>query len=181
MTVAAQTQQPGFIRPLAIFNFHLARLASWLAGGMLAVMVLMILAQVFYRYVLNDSLAWTEELAKFCMVWVACLVAPWVYRENLNVSIHMFAESLPDRLRMVTEIVITCLVLAVSLAFLNESIAFVGNGSSIQASSVPVPLSYFYACTPFVFGALILVAIEKLCVQFYQLVTDTITYPSESD
>ena len=75
--------------PLGKLNYAVASAAKNLAGGLLALMLGMILAQVFFRYVLNDSLAWTEELAKFAMVWVACLVAPWAYREHLNVSIQM--------------------------------------------------------------------------------------------
>ena len=41
------------------------------------------------------------------MVWVACLVAPWAYREHLNVSIQMFADALPAILRRLTELMIT--------------------------------------------------------------------------
>ena len=99
-------------RPLGKVNYAISTLGKNIAGVLLSAMLLMILAQVFYRYVLNDSLAWTEELAKYLMVWVACLVAPWAYRENLNVSIEMFADALPKVLRRVSEIIITILVLS---------------------------------------------------------------------
>lgn len=80
-------------RPLGRVNQWVGKAAVMLAAALLAAMVVMVIAQVFFRYVLNDSLGWTEELAKYLMVWVACLVAPWAYRENLNVSIQMFSES----------------------------------------------------------------------------------------
>jgi TRAP-type C4-dicarboxylate transport system permease small subunit len=151
--------------PLGKLNYAMANLAKNLAGGLLAIMLAMILGQVFFRYVLNDSLAWTEELAKFSMVWVACLVAPWAYREHLNVSIQMFADALPAILRRITELLITLLVLVICSIFFLQSLDFWQTGLSINASSVPVKLAYFYSCAPFAFGSICLVGLEKLIEQ----------------
>jgi len=151
--------------PLGKFNYAVASVAKNLAGGLLALMLGMILAQVFFRYVLNDSLAWTEELAKFAMVWVACLVAPWAYREHLNVSIQMFADALPAILRRITELMITLLVIVICGIFFLQSLEFWQTGLSINASSVPIKLAYFYSCAPFAFGCICLVGLEKLIEQ----------------
>ncbi|WP_339723669.1 TRAP transporter small permease [uncultured Paraglaciecola sp.] len=151
--------------PLGKLNYVVANVAKNLAGGLLALMLAMILAQVFFRYVLNDSLAWTEELAKFSMVWVACLVAPWAYRAYLNVSIQMFADALPDVLRRITEILITLLVIVICGIFFLQSLEFWQSGLSINASSVPIKLAYFYSCAPFAFGSICLVGLEKLIEQ----------------
>ncbi len=154
-------------RPLGKVNYAISTLGKNIAGVLLSAMLLMILAQVFYRYVLNDSLAWTEELAKYLMVWVACLVAPWAYRENLNVSIEMFADALPKVLRRISEIIITILVIVISALFFKQSVAFWQGGFEIYASSMPVKLAYFYACAPLMFAALFLVGIENLIKQLF--------------
>ena len=146
--------------PLGKLNYVLASVAKNLAGGLLALMLGMILAQVFFRYVLNDSLAWTEELAKFSMVWVACLVAPWAYRAHLNVSIQMFADALPAVLRRITELMITLLVIVICGIFFIQSLEFWQTGLSINASSVPIKLAYFYSCAPFAFGSICLVGLD---------------------
>lgn len=158
-------------RPLGRLNYHISKVAMNLAGALLAAMVAMILAQVFFRYALNDSLAWTEELAKFLMVWVACLVAPWVYREDLNVSIQMFAEALPIRLRQISELIITLLVIGICAIFFVQSIDFWRGGLGIYASSMPVKLAYFYSCTPFAFATVCMVGFEKLIQQLYNLLS----------
>ena len=161
------------LQTLAKINYWLSHLAKNLAGIMLALMVVLILSQVFFRYVLNDSLPWTEELAKYMMVWVACLVAPWAYRENLNVSIQMFADALPLKLRQLSELLISVLVILISGIFFLESIDFWQGGLNIYASSIPLKLAYFYACTPFAFGALCLVGIERFFEQLYYFVQGT--------
>lgn len=150
---------------LAKFNYAVSLLAKYLAGVLLALMLVMIIAQVIFRYGLNNSLGWTEELAKFFMVWIACLVAPWAYRENLNVSIDMFADALPPSLYKLSNLLITLLLLVVSGLFFKQSLEFVQGGWQIYASSLPVKLAYFYLCTPFVFGSIWLVGIEKLLMQ----------------
>ena len=35
---------------------------------------LIVSASVFFRYVLNDSLTWSEEIAKYSMVWLVLSV-----------------------------------------------------------------------------------------------------------
>lgn len=150
---------------LGVLNFHIARSAKYLAGFLLALMVFMILAQVVFRYVLNDSLTWTEELSKFAMVWIACLVSPWAYREHLNVSIEMFHDALPALPKRIAEIIITILIMLISGIFFVQSISFVAAGMTITAASVQVKLWFFYLCMPFAFGALFLVGIERIIQQ----------------
>jgi TRAP-type C4-dicarboxylate transport system permease small subunit len=166
--------------PLGKLNYGVANVAKNLAGALLAVMLAMILAQVFFRYVLNDSLAWTEELAKFAMVWVACLVAPWAYRAHLNVSIQMFADALPAVLRRITELLITMLVLVICSIFFLQSLDFWLTGLSINASSVPVKLAFFYSCAPFAFGSICLVGLEKLIEQLCLPLDHCFTPPTDA-
>jgi TRAP-type C4-dicarboxylate transport system permease small subunit len=162
---------------LGALNFHIARSAIYLAGFLLALMVIMILAQVFFRYVLNDSLTWTEELSKFAMVWIACLVSPYAYREHLNVSIEMFHEALPALPKRIAEVIITLLVLLISAIFFIQSMSLVAGGTTITAASVAIKLWFFYLCMPFAFGSLFLVGIERL---IQQLSSPLVPYDSGS-
>lgn len=58
----------------------LLALLKWSAIMLTAVMLVIMVVQVFFRYVLNDSIVWAEELSTFMMMWVAFLVAPVLYR-----------------------------------------------------------------------------------------------------
>ncbi len=169
------------IYPLSAANHFISRIGKNIAAALLAAMLVMILAQVVFRYVLNDSLTWTEELAKFMMVWVACLVAPWAYRHHLNVSIDLFAESLPPLLRKLSELIISVLIIIISWIFLGESISFWQGGWSITASSMPIQLAYFYSCIPFAFGGIFLVGIEKLLRQIASLMGYEINLIEQED
>ena len=49
-------------------------------GGLMATIVLLTLAQVIWRYVLDDPLQWSEELARYCFVWLTLLGASALLR-----------------------------------------------------------------------------------------------------
>ncbi|MEC8794791.1 MAG: TRAP transporter small permease subunit, partial [Pseudomonadota bacterium] len=45
-----------------------------LAGICMALIVVIMIAQVFARYVLGDSLIWAEELCRYLLIWQTFLV-----------------------------------------------------------------------------------------------------------
>lgn len=60
----------------------------------MALMVVFILIQVFWRYVLSDPLPWPEEAARFLMLWTM-VVAPTALRRGGFVAIDMIQLALP--------------------------------------------------------------------------------------
>jgi TRAP-type transport system small permease protein len=58
----------------------LAALERALISGLMAIITLLTLAQVFWRYVLEQPLQWSEELARYGFVWVTFLGAAVLFR-----------------------------------------------------------------------------------------------------
>lgn len=82
-------------RLLAGINAPVLALGRWIAIVLMALMVLVILAQIFMRFVMNDALPWSEEAARFMMLWVAGVAAPTAYRRGGFVAIDMVVLMLP--------------------------------------------------------------------------------------
>jgi tripartite ATP-independent transporter DctM subunit len=71
------------------------------AAALLLGTVAIALIQVFCRYVLNDSLSWPEEMAKFAFVWFVFLGAAMVTRRSRHIVIDLVPRSLsPEMLRL---------------------------------------------------------------------------------
>ncbi len=51
----------------------LARLERVIAVALLAATVIIVVLQVFFRFVLGDALSWSEESARFLFIWAAIL------------------------------------------------------------------------------------------------------------
>lgn len=74
-----------------------------------------VLAQVFYRYVLEASLPWTEELARYLFVWAAMLAAAVSVGRNDQFTIPLFADALGPRSRHRLELIIVGLGLSFAM------------------------------------------------------------------
>lgn len=85
------------------FLLGIGRFAAWVA---LALMVLAILSQVFFRYVVGDALNWSEELARFLMLWMTGLIAPSAYRWGGFVAIDMVPRALPGGVGAVLNLIL---------------------------------------------------------------------------
>ena len=64
---------------------------------MVVVIACVIAAGVFFRYVLNDSLSWSEELAKYAMLWMVFLGAPIALRTGGHPNIEILLNLVPRR------------------------------------------------------------------------------------
>ena len=73
-------------------DFKLVDLPGLIALWGLAVIVFL---QFFTRYVLNDSLAWTEEIARYVLILVAFLGAITVTRKGTHIFLEFFYRYLP--------------------------------------------------------------------------------------
>ena len=85
-------------RAHATLNETLHNACRWISIFALIFMVCFILLQVFMRYALNDAPNWTEEAARFGMLWMTGLMAPIAYRHGGFVAIDMLERALSEKL-----------------------------------------------------------------------------------
>ena len=104
--------------PFQTWNDYTLRIGWWISVVAIGLMVLSILFQVFFRYVLASPLAWSEEAARFCMLWMTGFMAPLAYRRGGFVAIDMLVRALPGRVAEILSfilLVIPMVVLIVAL------------------------------------------------------------------
>ena len=106
---------------VAQVNDVVLRIGRALGCVALGLMVVAILLQIFYRYVLNNALPWPEEAARALMIWMMALVAPAAYRSAGFVSIDMFPDMLPKHMRNVLMFMILLLCTLVIVVMLQHA------------------------------------------------------------
>ncbi|MEM8849454.1 MAG: TRAP transporter small permease subunit [Pseudomonadota bacterium] len=82
------------VRRLGAVNAAMLAVGRGIGIVCMALMVIFILVQVFWRYVLSDPLPWPEEAARFLMLWLM-VVAPTGLRRGGFVAIDMIQLALP--------------------------------------------------------------------------------------
>lgn len=128
-------------RLLAALNSAVLALGRQIAIGLMGLMVVVILLQVVFRYVLNDALPWTEEAARFMMLWMAGLAAPSAYRWGGFVAIDMVPELLPRRVGALLSFVLLFVALLVLVTAVKLGWNHVNSGWLFNSSSLKIPRS----------------------------------------
>ena len=77
------------------------------------VLAFVVFLQFFTRYVLNSSFAWTEEIARYLLIWVTFIGMAMVVRKESNIAVEIFYRWMPIGLRRV----LSTLVDLISIAF----------------------------------------------------------------
>lgn len=83
------------LRALFEVNSRLLAIGRWIAGVLIGLMTAVILYQVLMRYAFNAAPTWSEEAARFMMLWMTGLIAPSGYRWGGFVAIDTVVRVLP--------------------------------------------------------------------------------------
>lgn len=71
----------------------------WFAGALLVLMTLLVLYQVFTRYVLNSPVAFTEELVRYALIWTTFASASYAFLHRHHMALTVVRDKLPPRAR----------------------------------------------------------------------------------
>ncbi len=111
-------------------------------------MTLVVLVQVFCRYVLNAPLSWPEEASRYMMVWMTFLVAPFAYRHGFLIRLESWIARLPKRGRRILDLGTHILIACTLLVLLRETLWMVERGSGIRSSALNVSMGWVFAVMP---------------------------------
>src|SRR3954471_2062432 len=70
---------------------------DWAAFVLFWGLALVVFLQFFTRYILNDSLAWTEEIARYVLIGVTFIGAGMAARKNSHIHVEFFYVYLGTR------------------------------------------------------------------------------------
>lgn len=82
------------LKTLKWFNDKLTWFLNWLMVVLMALMVIFVVAQVFYRYVLLKPLSWSEELSGYIFSGVFFFGAVLLYRESRHINMSLLVDSI---------------------------------------------------------------------------------------
>ena len=168
---------------LMAFNSIVLKFGRTLAWIALALMVIVILLQVFFRYVVGSALPWPDEAARFLMLWMTGLIAPSAYRWSGFVAIDMLPAALPKRLGaflLLVLLVISTIVLLVAIKFgWDHTMGFGGNFDSsslrlpfdwLGGESIKVKLRYMYGSLFLGMVMLLVINIELILRSLFTII-----------
>ncbi|CAD5262497.1 MULTISPECIES: TRAP transporter small permease [Halomonadaceae] len=154
---------PTLISFLDRLNRQTTRWAGYSATLLLAVMLIVMIVHVFYRYALGDSFGWTEELSRYMMVWMAFLFFPAAHKKGLNVSLVACTEWFKgSRTWQLLQLLIEVAIFVALIWCIQLSFDRIERGATTQSLALGIPMAKVYYVLPLSFALTALCSLERI-------------------
>jgi TRAP-type C4-dicarboxylate transport system permease small subunit len=131
----------------------------YFAMALLVSMAIVIIINVFMRYVLNSGLRWGEEVAKLLMVWFTFIAMAVGVKQGLHISLHILPKKLPVRLEKFLVFLKDIVTFVIAAVFFIYGIKLVQFTSRSIMPATEWPSSILYLILPI---SAVLIASEAL-------------------
>jgi TRAP-type C4-dicarboxylate transport system permease small subunit len=130
---------------------------------LMAVNVINVLWQVFTRFVLRNPSSFTEELARYLLIWVGLLGAAYASGKKMHLAISVLMEGLKGWIRHVSELAIQILIFGFALLVMvwgGLRLVMITLALNQMSAALRIPLGYVYLVLP----------LSGFLIMFYALV-----------
>ena len=128
-----------------------ARYLRWLLRGeqMLAVGLLLLVlvtmgVQVIARYVFHAPISWSEELARFGLIWLAFIASGFVMAEGQHLTVDMLSARLGPVGKFRLDCFSNSIVILTCLLLLVGGFQFVWYVARVGSPGLGIPMSWWY-------------------------------------
>jgi TRAP-type C4-dicarboxylate transport system permease small subunit len=117
---------------------------DWLAMALFWALAFIVFLQFFTRYVLNDSLAWTEEIARYGLMWIVFIGAAIVVRKNTHIAVEVLLQFSPPGMARVLLAVVDAIKLGFFVLLAYFSWTIVERMHYQRMTVIEMPMSIVY-------------------------------------
>lgn len=140
----------------------------YLGSIFISVTVVVVIMNVFTRYVLNFTYFWAEEVAVGCFVWTIFLGTAAAYRRKGLIGVEAIIVLLPPHIRKFVEFFVYILLTILSGVMFFLSFEYVSNSTKITAA-LEISYTYINAGIVLSFGLMTLYSILFVIDDFKSL------------
>ena len=121
------------------------KIVIYIAYLLVALMVINTSTGVFFRFVLNNALSWTDELGRYMMIWVGFFGCYLAARDNSHVGVEMFVGLFKPGAQMIFHVVARLVVIVFLVIILSESGKQLGLLGIQTSPALEIPMAIPYS------------------------------------
>ena len=117
----------------------------------MAVMVVNVLWQVFTRFVVGTPSSFTDELARYLMIWLGILGAAYVSGRNMHVAIDVLPQKATTKTQKKIKRIVYILIIAFAFFCLvigGIRLVYITSVLGQHSPALQIPLAWVYSCIP---------------------------------
>ena len=132
---------------LALIKKWMTRLLAGIATVLLSIMTLLVLYQVFTRYILNSPAAFTEELVRYFLIWTGFIGAAYAFITREHMCLVLVRDSLSPSGKRILMTVIDILILLFAIFVITiGGFKLALSAQKVFSALLGIPRSLVYAC-----------------------------------
>ncbi len=143
-------------RRFLALNRALVTLETRAAGALVITVAAVVLLQVLMRYLFAYPNPWSEEVSRFCFVWVSLLGASLAVEHRAHFGFDQVTRKLDPRTKKAVEVGARVVVLAFAVLLITTGVALMDLTMGERSPALNLPVALVYAAAP-VSGALMVV------------------------
>ena len=124
--------------------------------ALFAVIIVCVSLQVFFRYVLNDPLTWSEELARFSFMWMVFLCLGLAERDDQHIAVDFFVSKMPSGAQKVVRLAVEVFCIVVLAVACYQSFGVIQVQAAMRSVALNISMAYFAVVVPIGFAILCL-------------------------
>lgn len=114
----------------------------------LSVMVVATFAQVLFRFVFGSPLYWSEELGRYCFVYIVFIGGAWAGKTMSHLGVDFFVQKLPKLFGAIIDVIIDVLILVFSTVVVYVSFPVIGVNMKQISPALQIPMGFVYLAIP---------------------------------
>jgi TRAP-type C4-dicarboxylate transport system permease small subunit len=130
------------------FSGRLNRMAEWAMGGLLAAMTALVGVQIAGRFLFGYSIFWSDELARYLLVWIAFLGMSIGVRRGAHPGVDNLVRALPPARRRAAVLLAVACSLLFFLVMVGYGTLLVSRTWGQRSPSLGLRMSLPYLAVP---------------------------------
>ncbi|SFD88730.1 TRAP-type C4-dicarboxylate transport system, small permease component [Lentibacillus persicus] len=120
-----------------------AKILRYIVVVLLLAIVFITLLQVFFRFVLDSPLVWTDELSRFLLIWMVFLGAGIVSFDDKHLAVNVLQENMPPRIKLISDLIVRSVIVIFLGILIYTSIDIVAAAHYNRSGALEIPFSYW--------------------------------------
>lgn len=118
--------------------------------GLLGAMIVVVFLQVFCRFVIQGSLPWSEELARYLMIWTVFIGASIGAKEGAHIGVEALVAAFPPGIKRLSIMLAGGLniVFCITIAYISFKVVAFLHGSGQLSPAMRIPMYWAYLAIP---------------------------------
>jgi TRAP-type C4-dicarboxylate transport system permease small subunit len=117
---------------------------EWILVTLLAVSLTSITLQICMRFIFDNSLSWSEELARYCFIWLIYIGIAYGVKLSRHITLDVVYDLVPNILKKAFQLLSNLLVGAFALIVIYNSYLLIDQIASFGQTSAAMRLNMVY-------------------------------------